>query len=278
MGKLLRILFAAVLLLIVVAIVAFAAIDLLVKAGLEGGATYALGVETTVDDVSVSIMRGELGIEGLRISNPSGFSSDHLMHSGQFELKMRAASVFTETIELEKFELDGLDVNIEQQVSGSNVAKLIDNLERFGGGEGKRETPEKEGKKVRIDRIAIRNVVGHFHLLPDVAPGGSVTVQIPEIVLTDVTSDAAEGITIAELVRRLVPAILAAIITESAAAVPGEFLNDLDTPLAGLTEKLGGQIQKLTEQVQTTLETDTGKTVTGVLESILGGEEKPEEN
>ncbi|MHC4294700.1 MAG: DUF748 domain-containing protein [Planctomycetota bacterium] len=277
MKKLLRTVIALIVLLVVLVAAGSLAIDSLARAGLESGATYAMGVETSVEELDLGILSGRLAIGGLRFANPEGFSSEHLMRSGQFELEMRPGSVFQETVELNRFELDSLDVNIEQRAAGSNVAKVIDNLKRFGGDGTKGEPKDKEGKKVKVDRISIKNVVAHFHLLPELAPGGPITVEIPEIVLTDVTSDNAGGVAVARLVSRIVPAILAAIIRQAPDTVDADFLQGLDTQVAELTETLGEQAQKLTAQAQAELKERTEKIVDDIFEKILTPQDPPAE-
>ncbi len=250
MKKLLRILLALVALIVVALTVAVLLIDSIAKAAVEKGASYALGVETTVEELDLSLTRGRLTMDGLRIANPPGFSSSHLMRSGRFDLELRTASIFGQTVELRKFEIDGLDVNIEQKLLGSNVSKVLENLKRF---ETAGDADEAPGKKVRVDRVIVRNVVAHFHLLPALAPAGPITVEVPEIELTGVTSDDAGGVVIGELVRRLIPKLLERIFQQAGGKVPGDFLDDFNTRLDPL------------------IETVAEDAVRGVLERVFGG-------
>ena len=101
MKKLLRILIVLVVLVVVAAVVAVFAIDSLAKSGLETAASYALDVDTTVEDLSLSLIGGRLEMDGLRIANPPGFSSEHLMKSGQFALQLKTATLFSDPAEAE---------------------------------------------------------------------------------------------------------------------------------------------------------------------------------
>jgi len=273
----LRIVLVGLLLLVAAIVAVLVMIDPIAKTGLENAAGSALGVETRVDELSLSLLRGRLTINGLRVSNPQGFTSSHLMRSGRFRLELEPLSVFTRTVRLRRFELDGLDVNIEQTALGNNVSKIMDNLKRFGKTDQKTQGP---GKKVRVDRILIRNVVAHFHLLPQLAASGTVTVTVPEIELTDVTSDSVQGVLVGELVSRLVPAILASIIEQSKGVVPAEFLTGLKGQLTGLTETLGEDAARLVKQagqLDKALGKGTKEAVRGLLEGILQKNKKPAE-
>ncbi|KKK75257.1 hypothetical protein LCGC14_2875530, partial [marine sediment metagenome] len=53
--------------LIAILLVIVLAIDLIVETGVEKGVTYALGVDTTIDDLSLSLLRGRLEMDGLTV-------------------------------------------------------------------------------------------------------------------------------------------------------------------------------------------------------------------
>jgi len=276
-GKLiLRLIGGLVVGIIVLVLVAWLMIDSLAAAGVEKGASYALGVDTSVEGMSVSLLGGGVKMSGMRVANPEGFDSEHLFRMGRFDLGVKLGSLLSDTIEVQRFIVDGLDVHVEQKLSGSNVGQILSNLKRFDTGD---EPPpaETDGKKVRVDRIEIRNVTARFHLLADVAATGPVNVQLDEIVLTDVTSDDAGGVVIGELVSRLVPAILTAILKKAEDIVPGDLLNDLGSRVTVLTETLGPQARQLTQQIheQAGKQLDEAlaapaKTVGGLLEGVLG--------
>jgi hypothetical protein len=271
MKKLLRILVVAVAVLLAAVLIAWFMIDSIVKTGVEKGATYALEVPTTVGSVNLSLIHGQFMMNKLMIANPEGFKSPYLMDSGKFDIQTDPGTLFTDSILLKKFELDGLDVNIEQAAGGSNVNKIMDNLKRFqGSGEpAKKEEPaeKKSGKKVRVDKVTIRNVAAHFYLLT----GQPITVNVPEIELTGVTSDDSNGVVVGELVSRLIPAILAGVAKQAQGVVPADVLNDMNSQIAGL--KAAGA--KATEAAAAAVK-EAPKNVTNTIGNLLGGEKKQE--
>ena len=260
---------------LVIVLVGLIMIDSIAKAGLEKGARYALGVDTRVDKVGLSLLRGRLSIDGLNLSNPEGFSAAHLMRSGRFDLELKPSSAFSDTIVLNRFELDGLDINIEQKVGQSNISKVADNLRKFDTKEKQKgEATKTKGKKVKVDKIRITNVVAHFYLLPQLSPAGPITVKIPEIELSNVSSDQAEGVVVAQLFSRIVPAVLASVVQGAKGIVPTEFLEDLAWQIQDLTKALGQQTQKLVAQVENVGQA-AGKVIQGVLEGVTKGMNKP---
>lgn len=248
-------------------------------------------MDTRVDSVRLSLLKGELGMTGLVVSNPEGFKTPHLLKTGQLDLALRPGSVLEETVEINRFELDGVDLHLEQKPGTTNVSVILENIARLSGDKTEEET--KGGKKVKVDRVVIRNVVAHIQVLPIGGEAATLTVKVPEIVLEDVTSDNADGVAMSELVRRLVPAILAAVVDKGKGIVPDADLGRLSGDVAAaskalgdgagrLVNQVGGQAAKALEGLGTTAK-DAGdkikKGIGGALEGLLKGkkgEEKAE--
>ena len=75
MKKLIK-LVAVLLILLVLATVAVALyIDTIAKTAIERGATYALGVETTLGSADVGLLSGTFSMGDLTVANPAGFES-----------------------------------------------------------------------------------------------------------------------------------------------------------------------------------------------------------
>lgn len=227
MKKLIRriILAAALLIVLVVAVVFFGA-GILAKMGLEKGATYALGVPTTVKSLHLGLLSGKLTIEGLKVANPEGFPGPYFMQSGRFDVQVQPSSLFSDTIVLDRFELDGLDIVFSQKLSGSNASKIMANLDRLSSG-SKGQPATGKGRKIKVDKVLVRNVTAHFDLLPGLSPTGPVTVKVPEIELDGVASDQS-GLAVGQLIAKLVPAILRQVLSQAKGVVPGNVLHDLD--------------------------------------------------
>jgi len=231
--KILKLVIVLIILVVVAAGIGWAMIDTLAEAGIEKGATYALGVETTVAQVDLSLLRGTLAIDQLKMANPSGFDSPHLINTTRVATELKTDTLFSDTVELSKFEIDGLDVNIEGNLSGSNIARIIENLKKFSSDKDKAET--EGGKKIKVDRILITNVVAHFSL----GKLAKATVKVPPIELRDVTSDNAEGVVISELSARIFIAVLQAVLENSQSDLPGGLKTLLNVDMSGVAKSMG---------------------------------------
>ena len=242
-----------VLLVVAVAVAALLMIDHLAKAGIEKGGTYAMGTPTSVQQVNLGLFSGQMAIDSLQINNPQGFASPYFMKSGKFDVVLKPASVMTDTVELSKFELDGLEVNIEQKDGKSNVNVLMDHVKQLGG-EGKKEEEKKSegGKNIKVDRILIKNVVAtlQFSLL---GANKKVVVKIPSLELKGVSSDNPKGISMGDLFAQLTPAILASVVENAknlgAGVIPADLLNGMNGDISGATKALGDKAARLVGQL-----------------------------
>ena len=263
MKLLAKIVAVVVILVVIAAVAAWIWIDSIAKAGIEKGGTATLGVNTTVDDVSLSLLKGQLVMDGLRIANPEGFSSPHLMQSGRFDVQVETGSVFSDTIVLPKFELDGMDINIEKNDKGNNVSTVLDNI-KSKAPEEEAKKPEEGGKKVKLDRVVVRNIAVHLHL-PIIGGGDEGrTLKVPEIVLEDVSSDDSAGVVVGQLTGKLFAAIMAAVVEKVGSDLPAALAGTLKTDIAAAASAI--RANQLVGQVGGAFESLAGKTAEGLKE------------
>ncbi len=271
----LRIVLGFVLVMVLAVVAGFLLIDQIAKSGVEKGASYALGVETTVKSIDVRLFDGQVIMDELNISNPEGFSSPHLLQTGRVDVQVDLGSLSSETVEVSKFELDGLEMHIEQKLSGSNVSQIMDNLKRLSKDtdkDKKKDKPTSKGpsKQVIIKRILIENVVAHFHLLV----GPALKVEVPTIELTNVSSDGSGGVA-GQLTSQIFSAVLEAVLKSAKGIVPADFLEGLDKEFMELGTETLEQAEQILEEsgLEESLE-DTGEAIEKGVEELGEGLEK----
>jgi hypothetical protein len=278
MKKLLRRLIVLVVLIIAACVVALFYVDVLVKRGVEYGATYALGVKTTLDAVNVGILSGQSLVSALKVANPGGFESDHFLTMQRGEAAVAIVSLLKSEVEVPKLLLDEIDLNLEKRNGKANYRTIMDSLARFEKGEAAERS---RGKRLLLRELMIRNVTVNVDLLP---VGGELTRQkivIPEIRLTDVGSDTDKGVIVAELVDIVFKAIVECII-ESDVELPVTVLNELSRGLEGLAsigqlglDVAGTVTSSFIQLTETVGETARGirETAGGIVEDIVKGVE-----
>lgn len=230
-----------VLLIVVVGVVFYVAsnIDSIAETALEEGGTYAMGVPTEVESVSVSLMGGTLGINGMTIANPQGFESKYLMNFNEFGVGVETGSLFEDVVVVPEIKMDGLVVNLEKKDGKSNVDVITENIEKVTGpGAEPKPGSDEPGKKVFVKKIVLTNITANVQA-PII---GKVTVNVPELTLNDVSSE--EGVEVSELIKRIWPAILAGIVNAGGESL-GAFGKDLAGNVGKLAGALGGKATEL---------------------------------
>ncbi|MFW6061956.1 MAG: hypothetical protein ACOC93_04025 [Planctomycetota bacterium] len=234
-------------------------IDAIAREGIQRGTQRATGLNTTVSEVSLGLLGGTLDVQGLQIDNPDGFDTPYLLRAGGIDTGVTLGSLFGSPVEVRHLNLHNLEVHLEQKGLKTNVQVVMDRLKKPPPPPGESPTPgpapqpepnepapPAEGKKIRVACIVVSSVTAYVR---GGMPGGKTqeyTVRVPEIVLTDLTADTKRGITVDELVRRVLPAILATVIKESTGKVPSQLLGDFRTDLL---EDLSPQARELLREV-----------------------------
>lgn len=239
MKKLLKILLIVVVLIVVAVGVAvgyvFHNIDSLAKRGVEEGGSYALGVPTTVDSVSVKVFGGDLKLSGLKVANPQGFAGPHFLTMKKGEVVVTLDSLNEQTVDIPKLTLSGIDLNLERTGSGANYEKIVENLKRLKGSSAK-----SGDKKLIVHELTIEDVRIHADVLNAPGPIGKIVnpvakvdVPIERIELKDV-GRTGTGVTMEELSSIVVQAVLAAAAEKGYGTLPGEIVNDLKSAVSSL--------------------------------------------
>ena len=263
MRKLMKFALGILIVLVLLLAVVWLSLDYIAKAGIEAGGTYALGVKTTVDSVNLGLLSGQAKVNGLTIGNPEGFKTPHLMKAGRIEVAVKTGSILGDTIQVDKFEIDGLDLNLEQKIGATNISALLDNIKKATGGDKPKDDKapkESGGRKFKVDQIRITNVVAHVQVLPIGGSASTLEVKIPELVLSGVTQDNAGGVAVPELMKRLVPAILAAVVEKGKGVIPDADLKRLGNDVASTAQALGAGAGRLVQQIGG----DAGKAIEGL--------------
>lgn len=265
MKTLLKIVAAVLLVLIIAAVVVVMRIDAIAKNAIEKGGTYALGVNTTVDSVSIGLLGGTFNMEGLAVANPAGFEAEpHLLKNQTFDFGINTGSVFSDTVEVDLIRFSGLDVWIIKKDGKDNVKPILENLKKFEGGE-KAKDETGSGKEFIVKKIVIENVTAHV----DVPPLGQKQVKLDKpIVLENVTKDNAQGMLMSEIMARLYPLIMSAVVQSLGDMLPADLLAGINGDLGDLANKFGGNIGQMINNPDQLLQDVGGKAVESIQKQI----------
>lgn len=231
--KLVRIALALVLLVIIAVSLALVYIDVIAKTAIEEGATYALGVETTLGKADIGITSGTFEMTALNVANPKGYTKgDHFFNLGSGNMALTLGSLTKKKIEVPVLELSDVDMYLEKNGDGANYEVILENLKKLSSGEVAKEEVSEDGKEFVIEKIVITNVKVHAYLMAigDKPPRG-VDVEIPRI---EMRVDSVDGVHVSELTRLIIQAVLANVAKNAGTLLPGLIADGLGEGLAGL--------------------------------------------
>jgi hypothetical protein len=223
-----------VLLVVVVAAVAFS-VDRILSEGIERGGSYALGVQTRVGFVRLSLLDGSFRLRGLRVENPPGFDEANFLRLGSAAMDVDLGTLRQDVVVVPLFRLDGIEVALEREGSKTNYGAILQNLARFESGEAPaEEEPSGPQKRFIVKQLVIADVNALLEWSEVASDQTGLKVSIPEILLRDIGADNAQGVAMAELTDIVVKAILGAV-AKHGSNLPGAVLGQLNSGLGGLS-------------------------------------------
>jgi uncharacterized protein involved in outer membrane biogenesis len=218
MKKIVRILIGLVLILIVVGVVAIFFIGSIVKAGVEKVGPSVAKVPVKLDSAKISVFGGSGELKGFVIGNPEGFKAPEAIKVGTVNLSIAPGSVLKEKKHVRLVKVEGPEITYETGLKGSNLGKILDNVNSSAEQDKKAPTKEQQTTKTKlqVDEFVITG--GKIHV--GISGLASQMVPLPEIRLTKL-GEGPDGITPAELSEKVLSAVLDAT-TKAVAANAGK--------------------------------------------------------
>jgi len=125
--------------------------DRALKVGIERGAEHALKVGVRLNDATLSIFGGKLNLNGLQVDNPQGYQNPQLMTLGNAFVAADPRSLLSDTVQIERIQLDNVSLTIEQKGLSNNLQEILNNLPKS---DAPAAPSDKPGKKTPYQRIA----------------------------------------------------------------------------------------------------------------------------
>ncbi len=254
-----RLLVVGVLLAVVLVAVVWLFFSPIVSGAIEKGATYATGVDTKVKSVSASPTAGKFSLEGLSMANPPGFQAPSFVTLGSLRAGWQNGTLLSDTIQMDEFVVDGVEVNLERTSNGTNYGKILDHLSQVSGGakEGEKapkeppKEPAKGGKSLRIQKIDIRNVKATLRISSPVA--ATIPVTVPSVVINDFRSDGSTTEIVGQLTQQVLHSILDSVLKAGKDVFPADIVKDLGGSLKSIEDALGSGSKSAVQSVQDAL-------------------------
>jgi uncharacterized protein involved in outer membrane biogenesis len=217
MKKLFLSVFVVLVVLIVVAVIVVGFfLGAIVKTGMETVGPKITQVSIKVDAVNLSLLTGSAGVKGLVVGNPEGYKTPKAISVGSAAVGVNPFSVLSDKIVVRSVRVEAPDITFEgNPFSGNNLSAIMKNVNAATKGAGSEPTNAgakpagQSGKKIEVDDILISGA--KVHVSPSSLGGKEMTLPLPDIHLTNLGKDK-DGITAADLTRRMLDAITSATI------------------------------------------------------------------
>jgi hypothetical protein len=239
-----KIIIGLVVLLIAVVLVVFLSLNTIVKKSVETIGPQLTKVEIKLGRANISPLSGSGQLTKLFVGNPEGYKTPSAIQVGDIKVKVNIASVLSDTIKIESINIQSPEIAFEGGLRGSNIGKLLDNLNSGSGGGGEKPATEAAKPSGKSDKkFFVRDVVvegGKIHLSATGLGGEELTVPLPPIHLQNIGSEK-QGVTAAELARQILRPMLAGVTKAVADGV-----TDLGKGVGAVGQEAGKNVEKIT--------------------------------
>jgi hypothetical protein len=267
MKKIKRIVVVGVVVLLVVVVGAALLVHLMggraLKYGIETIGSSTLKVKVTVEDVSLSIIRGKLKLKGLVVANPPGYEYENLLELESCQVDVNMKSLLGDTVTISNLNLDGTSLVIEQKdIRGNNLQDILNNLPASEDAEA-----DPDARKLHIDKLTITNTKVIAKLLPLPGRATSIPLKLDDIEMNDLGED--NKMTTAILTAKILKAIALGIAKQGTGLLPDDIIGPMKSVLGKSGEMIMDTGKKVLEGGK-----DIQKRLTEGLKGLLPGKKE----
>jgi len=188
-------------------------LDSIVAKVVEDVGSDVLKTEVSVSGMAISLKEGKVGIAGLTIANPGGYSSANLLEMEGIEVGLNIASLSEDVLITDSIRIQNPKISFEGDADGgSNMQTLLDNMESDSADES---AAGGEDKKMIIELFEFSGA--DVKATSDMKPGEVIEIKLPAIKMTGIGRKQG-GITAAVAVEKISKKLIEKIIESAAKA------------------------------------------------------------
>jgi hypothetical protein len=228
-------------------------LDHLAKQAVERGGSFAMGVPTQLENVSIGLRSGRTRLGGLRVENPPGFEARYFFTLGFSELELSYGALLERHIVIPSLEVESIHLDLEGNASGTNYGVILDNLARFEHGEAEAGEPQEAAPPQRtftLQRLRIRDIRASIRLLPGGGDLSRVSLTVPEISVDHISTE----MTLPQLLATIVELVVQGAVSAGQGVIPEELLADLRSKARALEgeaqARIHAKLGKLGDKLQ----------------------------
>ena len=178
------------------------------------------GVSIRLDAVDIQPFKGTAELRGLMVGNPKEFKTDHALSLVELRMNLKLRSLLSDVIVIRRILIVKPEVTYEFGASGSNLAAIQRNVERYAGTLGAKDqaamesSPKKDagGKKLVIQDLLIKDATANVSAA--FLQGQKVSVPLPDLHLENIgqeSNGASAGEVVSEVFGALTKSVTGAV-------------------------------------------------------------------
>lgn len=208
-------------------------------------AVETVGPTITKTDVRLASARlspfsGSGRLNGFIVGNPEGYKGPFALKLGSIAVSVDKATVLKDPIVVQSIVIRSPEVMLIGTPGGTNLQKLMKNIQSSGSSSGKQEkTPETASKKFVVQEVVISGAKLHLSA-GALNQQVSQTLSIPDIRLRNIGT-AGKGVSARDVAMQLINPLLNAAIREGLNALGKQGLQQLQQQGA---QQLGNELNK----------------------------------
>ena len=188
-------------------------LDSIVAGVVEDVGSDVLKTEVSVSGMAIDLKEGKVGIAGLTIANPEGYSRANLIEMEGIEVDLALNSLSEDVLVIEAINIHNPIINFEgDETGGSNMQTLLNNMESGSSDDG---TADSEELRIIIDRFEFSG--GLVKASSPAKPGEVQDIKLPAIKMSGIGRKKG-GVTPDVAVEKITKKLLEAVISAAAKA------------------------------------------------------------
>ena len=212
-------------------------LDNIVKAAIEQYGSEITGTRVRVGSVKITLTEGRGTIRGLRVGNPSGFSSNDAFSLGEITLDLDTGSITESPVVIETLTIAAPQVRYEMAANAkSNVDAILANVKKYQGGGGSQPAAEESGAeesggetlKLKVQKFTFQDGKVDVDVAALAGAGKEISVALPALTMKNLggKSGAPPGDIGAQVIRKYSEKIVAAVAKQQLQSRAGSLLED----------------------------------------------------
>jgi hypothetical protein len=109
--------------------VVFMRLDAIAESQITENLSRVLGVGVNVEKLDLKRFVSQMNIEGLKIDNPEGYTDPQIAVIQDLDVDFTPLSLLQKTIQVQRLEINTVDLNFEQQLPNNNFQDILKNIE-----------------------------------------------------------------------------------------------------------------------------------------------------